>query len=278
MKTQEMSFWDHLEELRWTFFRIVIALLTFAVGAFIIMPWFFDNVIMAAAKPNFILYSSLCKLSQKIPFLSNFCDDTFKVEIINIELTAPFFRHLSTSGWVALVLIFPYILFEIWRFVSPALYEHEKKNIRWVFLFGSIMFFIGCVVGYIFIFPSALRFLYLYDLSPTIHNQASLDSYLSIFLTLILVMGLVFEMPLICWLLSQVGILKRSFFKKYRRHAIVVLLIVAACITPTSDPFNLSLVFFPLYALYEGSIFLVKKDPVEEEDDNEEVLPEKIDN
>jgi len=264
MSAQEMSFWDHLEELRWMLFRIIIALIVFAVGAFIIMPWFFDSVIMGPAKADFIFYNALCKITQKISFVPDFCDNNFQVEMINIELTAPFFRHLSTSGWVALVLIFPYILFEIWRFIRPALYENEKKNIRWVFLFGSFMFFIGCVVGYIFIFPSALRFLYTYNLSDVIHNQVSLDSYLNIFITLILIMGLVFEMPLISWLLSQVGILKRSFFKKYRRHAIVVMVIAAAIITPTGDPFTLSLVFFPLYSLYELSIFLVKKDPVEE--------------
>ena len=259
-----MSFWDHLEELRWMLFRIIIALVVFAVGAFIIMPWFFDSVIMAPAKSDFFLFSFLCKISQNIPFLPDFCNNNFQVEMINIELTAQFFRHLSTSGWVALVLICPYIFYEIWRFISPALYENEKKNIRWVFLFGSFMFFIGCLVGYTFIFPMALRFLYEYDLSSTIHNQVSLDSYLDIFISLILIMGLVFEMPLISWLLSQIGILKKSFFKKYRRHAIVVLVIAAAVITPTGDPFTLSLVFFPLYGLYEFSILLVKKDPVEE--------------
>ena len=265
MSAQEMSFWDHLEELRWVFFRIIIALVVFAVGAFIFMPWFFDTIIMGPAKTDFFLWSSLCKLSQRYSFLPDFCVNNLDVDMINIELTAQFFRHLSTSGWLALVLICPYILFEVWRFVSPALYEHEKKNARWVFLFGSIMFFIGCFVGYTFIFPMALRFLYLYQLSPLIHNQVSLDSYLSIFLSLVLVMGLVFEMPLISWLLSQMGILRRSFFKTYRRHAIIVLLVVAAVITPTTDPFNLSLVFFPLYGLYELSIFLVKKDPVEDD-------------
>ena len=266
MNTQEMSFWDHLEELRWMLLRIIIALCIFAVGAFIIMPWFFDSVIMMPAKSDFFLYRSLCKLSQSISFLPDFCDKEFHVDMINYELTAPFLRHLSTSGWVALVLICPYILFEIWRFIRPALYEHEKKNIRWVFMFGSIMFFIGCVFSYMFIFPVSLRFLYTYNLSQIIHNQVSLDSYLSIFITINLVMGLVFEMPLIAWLLSQIGILTKSFFKKYRRHAIVLLLIAAAIITPTGDPFTLSVVFFPLYALYEISVLLVKKDPKENEE------------
>jgi sec-independent protein translocase protein TatC len=267
MGAQEMSFWDHLEELRWMLFRIVIALVVFAIGAFIIMPWFFDTVILAPTKSDFFLYEWMCNFSRTLSFLPDFCNNTFHFELINTELTAQFFRHLSTSGWVALVLICPYILFEVWKFISPALYEHEKKNARWVFLFGSVMFFIGCLVGYSLIFPMALRFLSKYELSIMIKNMTNLDSYLDLFLTMILAMGLVFEMPLISWLLSQIGILKRSFFKKYRRHAVVILIIVAAIITPTGDPFNLSLVFIPLYSLYELSIFLVKKDPPEDDEE-----------
>ena len=260
-----MSFWDHLEELRWMLFRIIIALVIFATGAFLIMPWFFDHIIMAPTKPDFVLYTWMCKLSGQFSFLPDFCDNNFHVDMINIELTAPFLRQLSTSGWVAVVLICPYILFEVWRFISPALYEHEKKGVRIVFMLGSIMFFIGCIFSYIIIFPMALRFLYNYTLSDVIHNEVSLDSYLDNFISLILVMGLVFEMPLISWLLSQIGILKRSFFRKYRRHAIVILLIAAAVITPTGDPFNLSIVFLPLYGLYELSIFFVKEDKEEED-------------
>jgi len=267
MSAQEMSFWDHLEELRWVLFRVIIALLVFAIGAFFIMPWFFDNVIMAPAKSNFILFSFLCNLSHRFSFLPDFCDNNFRVDMINIELLAPFMRHLSTSGWMALVLICPYILFEVWRFVSPALYENEKKNVRWVFLLGSVMFFIGCLFGYMIIFPMSLRFLYTYNLSDVIHNEVSLDSYLDLFISLILSMGLIFEMPLISWLLSQIGILKKSFFRNYRRHAVVILVVVAAIITPTSDPFNLTLVFLPLYALYELSIFFVKEDPKEDEEE-----------
>ena len=257
---EQMTFWDHLEALRWVLLRIVIAMVIFAIGAFICMPWLFDAMILAPSKPDFFLYEQLCAWSQKITFLPDFCDQNFKIDLINIELTAQFFRHLSTSCWVAVVLICPYILFEIWKFISPALFDHEKKNMRWAFLLGSIMFFIGCLVGYSVIFPMTLRFLYTYSLSDVIHNQVSLDSYLSNFLTLVLIMGLIFEMPLLSWLLSQVGILKKSFFKKYRRHAIVALLIAAAVITPTGDPFTLMLVFVPLYALYEMSIFLVKAD------------------
>jgi sec-independent protein translocase protein TatC len=266
----QMSFWDHLEELRWVLFRVVIALFIFAIAGFIFMPWIFDNVILAPARPDFFLYEKMCKLSQHLSFLPDFCDQNFTIDMINIDLPAQFFRHLSTSCWIALILICPYILFEVWRFISPALYEHERKNVRWVFLLGSFMFFIGCIVGYSLIFPMTLRFLYTYSLSDLIHNQVSLDSYMDNFLILIVAMGLVFEMPLISWLLSQVGILKKSFFRTYRRYAIVILLIAAAIITPTGDPFTLSLVFFPLYGLYELSVFFVKAD------DPEDISPDTI--
>ncbi|GHT26600.1 Sec-independent protein translocase protein TatC [Bacteroidia bacterium] len=258
MNTPEMSFWDHLEELRWTLFRIVMVLLIFAIGAFVAMPWLFDNFILGPAHADFFVYEYLCEWSKHLSFLPDFCDTSHTVSMINIDLTAQFFRHLSTSGWVAFVLICPYILFEAWHYVSPALYDHERKNVRWVFMLGSVMFFIGCAVGYVAIFPMTLQFLYSYSLSDVIHNEISLDSYMDTFLMLILAMGMIFEMPLLSWLLSQIGILKKSFFRKYRRYAIVVLLIVAAVITPTGDPFTLSLVFFPLYGLYELSIFFVK--------------------
>ncbi|MDR1683586.1 MAG: twin-arginine translocase subunit TatC [Candidatus Symbiothrix sp.] len=255
---EQMSFWDHLEALRWVLLRVVIVLVLFAIIAFACMPWIFDRIITAPAKADFFLYEQLCSLNRSFSFLPDMCGQRFSIELINIELTAQFFRHLSTAGWLALVFICPYILFEVWRFISPALYDNEKRNVRWAFLLGSVMFFLGCMVGYLFIFPMTLRFLATYSLSELIHNQVSLDSYLSNFLTLILAMGLVFEMPLLSWLLSQIGILKKSFFKKYRRHAIVILLIAAAIITPTGDPFTLLLVFLPLYGLYELSVLFVK--------------------
>jgi sec-independent protein translocase protein TatC len=254
-----------MEELRWALFRIVIALVLLAGAGFVFVPWIFDHIIMAPTKPDFALYKLLCKLSQAIPFLPDFCDDNFSIKMINIDLTAQFFRYISTSFYIALIVGCPYILFEIWRFVSPALYEREKKKTRWAFLFGSAMFFIGCLVGYYAIFPITCRFLYTFTLSEVIENHVSLGSYMENFIILILVMGLVFEMPLLSWLLSQLGLLNRSFFKKYRRHAIVVLLIIAAVITPTGDPFTLSLVFVPLYFLFELSRLFVRPAPAEDE-------------
>ena len=268
MQQDEMSFWDHLEELRWTLFRTVLALFVFAIGGFVAMPYLFDNVILAPCSSDFIMYREMCKLSQHFSFMPDFCNDTFHVDIVNIKLASQFFTHMTTSFWLAVLLAFPYMMYEVWRFISPALYEKEKKNVRWVFLFGNIMFFIGCSVGYFLVFPMTLRFLATYQLSAQIVEQVSLDSYMDNFLMLVFIMGVVFEMPLVSWLLSQIGLLHKSFFHKYRRHAIVALLVGAAFITPSSDPFTLSIVFIPLYFLYELSAFFVKKDPIVEEDED----------
>lgn len=253
-----MTFWDHLEVFRWTLLRCVIALLVFAIVGFIFMPYLYDNVIMAPSRSDFFLYKYLCTLTSSIPFLPDFCDDTFHVDIINIKLASQFFRHMSTSFWLALILTFPYLVFEVWRFIKPALYKNEQKSIRWVFLFGTIMFFLGCALGYCVVFPITFRFLATYQLSEVIVNQISLDSYMDNFLMLVFIMGIVFELPLLSWLLSQLGLLNRSFFRKYRRYAIVGLLSLAAIITPSGDPFTLGVVFFPLYLLYELSAYFVK--------------------
>ena len=260
MENQNLSFWDHLEELRWTIVRSVIALVVFAIIGFAFMPYLFENVILAPCYSDFFLYKWLCKISSHTSILPDFCNQDFHVNIINIRLASQFFTHMSASFWLALICTFPYLAFEIWRFVSPALYDNEKRNVRWVFMFGTVMFFVGCLVGYFTVFPITLRFLATYELSPTITNQISLDSYMDNFIMLIFIMGVVFELPLVSWLLSKLGLLKRSFFNKYRRYAIVGGLIAAAIITPSGDPFTLMVVFLPLYVLYEISALFVKSD------------------
>ncbi|MDR3267705.1 MAG: twin-arginine translocase subunit TatC [Tannerella sp.] len=272
----EMSFWDHLEELRWTLFRCILALFVFAIGGFASMRYLFDHVIMAPCSSDFVIYQWMCKVAVNLPFFPDFCDDSFKVEIVNIKLATQFFTHMSSSFWLALLLTFPYLMYEIWRFVRPALYDNEMKSVRWVFLCGTIMFFIGCSVGYFLVFPMTLRFLATYQLSAMITEQVSLESYMDNFLMMIFIMGVVFEMPLVSWLLSQIGLVNRSFFRKYRRYAIVGLLVAAAFITPSGDPFTLSVVFFPLYGLYELSALFVKEAPPaddEEEFDTESAYP-----
>ena len=266
-KSDEMSFWDHLEELRWTLFRCITALLIFTIGGFAVMKYLFDTVILAPARYDFILFRALCQLTKAVPFFPDFCDETYIVHIFNVKVGTQFFTWMSSSFWLALLLTFPYLVYEVWKFIRPALYENEKKNVRWVFFFGTFMFFLGCAVGYFLVFPMTLHFLITFELSSSIDEGSSLESYMDLFITLIFVMGIVFEMPLLSWFLSQIGLLKRSFFKNYRRYAIVGLLVAAAFITPSSDPFTLSVVFFPLYGLYELSAFFAKKDdPPEEEE------------
>lgn len=255
----DMSFWEHLEVFRWAILRSVGLLLILTIVAFMAMPYIFDNYILAASRSDFILYKYLCLVTATLPFIPDFCNDSFNIEIININMTTQFFRHISTSFWLAIILSFPYLIFEIWKFIKPALYENEKKNMRWVFIFGTIMFFIGCSIGYFLVFPISFRFLAGYQLSSYIKNTISLDSYMDNFLMLILIMGLIFQLPLVSWFLSKIGLLKRSFFNIYRRHAIIVLLIVTALITPSGDPFTLFVVFLPIYILYEISASFVKK-------------------
>lgn len=270
----EMSFWDHLEEFRWTLLRSVIALFIFTILAFMAMPYIFDNYILAPSRSDFVLYRYLCSLTSSMPFIPDFCDDSFNIDIININMTTQFFRHMSTSFWLALILTFPYLVFEVWKFIKPALYENEKKSMRWVFVFGTTMFFLGCLIGYFLVFPITFRFLAGYELSSYIKNTISLDSYMDNFLMLIFIMGLIFQLPLVSWFLSKMNILNRSFFKQYRRHAVVVLLVVAALITPSGDPFTLAVVFFPIYILYEISAFFVKSAPIEnvEQDETTELI------
>ncbi len=253
-----LSFWDHLEVLRWSLLRIVIALIICLVGTFIAMPYIFDDFVLGPTTSDFFLYRWMSSISDKIPFFPDFAVNDFNVEIININVASQFLTHISTSFWFALVIAFPYVIYEVWRFVKPALFPNEEKNVGIAFLSGTLMFYVGCLVGYVLVFPFTFRFLTEYTISSNIVNQISLNSYISNFLMLVFIMGVVFEMPLLAWLLSKLGVLKKSFLKKYRRHAIVVLMVIAAVITPSGDPFTLMLVFIPLFLLYLISIAVVK--------------------
>lgn len=255
-ETQEsaMSFWDHLEVLRWALFRSACVLMIILIGTFIAMPYIFDRFVLAPTSNEFFVYRWLNAIGSGVVKLS----PDFDVQIININVASQFMTHISTSISMAAVIAFPYFIWEIWKFIEPALFEEEIKHLRPAFMGGTFMFYLGCAIGYLFVFPFTFRFLVEYNLSPNITNQINLQSYIDNFTLLILVMGIVFEMPLLAWLLSLLGILKKSFLREYKRHAIVVLLITAAIITPSGDPFSLMLVFIPLYVLYELSILVVR--------------------
>ena len=261
VQSSEMSFWDHLEVLRWMLIHIIVVWGVFLLACFGFVPWLFDHVIMAPSRPDFFLYRLFRHFSEVSSFMPGQLVEPFHVTIINIRLASQFFLHMELAFWLSLLVTFPYIVFEVWRFVCPALYQNERGGVRLTFILGTLLFFVGCAVGYAVVFPLTLRFLYTYQLSASISNQLSLDSYMSNFLMLTFMMGIIFELPLVSMLLGRLGILHRSFFHRYRRHAIVVLLTVSAFITPSADPFTLMAVFLPIYVLWELSAFLVKDAP-----------------
>lgn len=253
-----MSFWGHLDALRSVLLRIVVVLTVGVVACFCFIPDIFDSVVLAPCRGDFFLYRVLDRLSAVCPFVPHELEGPMDVELINIRLASQFFLNISLSLWMAFLIAFPYIIYEVWRFISPARYDNEQRSVRQVFLGGTVMFYLGCLLGYSVVFPLTLRFLYTFRINAEVTNQLSLDSYMDNFLMLIFVMGVVFELPLVAVLLSRLGILTRSFFHTYRRHAIVALLVLAAIITPSSDPFTLMAVFIPIYLLWELSALLVR--------------------
>ena len=257
-KTQPTAgFWDHVDALRGVLLRCALTVALLAAAVCAVMPWIFDNVILAPCRPDFPLYRWLGHISS---WWGAGDMEELHVELINIRLASQFFIHMSTSLWLALALAFPIVIYQLWRFVAPGLYENEKRGARKAFLAGNAMFYLGVAAGYFLVFPLTLRFLAQYQLSAMIPNQVSLDSYMDNFLVLILVMGIIFELPLVCWMLGRMGLLHRSFFTAYRRHAIVGLMALAAVVTPTGDPFTLMVVFLPIYLLWESGALLIPKD------------------
>ena len=243
----EMSFWDHLEELRWCLLRVVIVLVVVLVGCFIALPHVFDSFILGPTHSDFFVYR----------WLGFAYGPTQDVSIININVASQFLTHISTALWISLVLVFPYLMYQMWVFIRPALYEREVRGVRTAFTGGTLLFYIGCAVGYLVVFPIIFRFLTQYRIGGEVLNQINLNSYMSIFLTMIFIMGLVFEMPVLAWLLGALGVLDKQQLRSWRRYAVVVLLVLAALITPTGDPFTLMVVFIPLWLLYELSILVL---------------------
>ncbi|MDR3183808.1 MAG: twin-arginine translocase subunit TatC [Prevotellaceae bacterium] len=255
---KEMSFWDHLEVLRRMLFRTAIVLVGAMVVVFLNKSLVFDVIIFGPRTSDFILYRWMCQLGDYLRW-EGLCPEAFSIPLININMAAQFFTHISTSFWLGLVFAFPYVIWELWKFVAPALYDHEKRSVRYAFAFSSVLFFIGVTVGYVFIFPLSIRFLGLYQVSEIVPNEISLNSYIGMFVTLILTMGLVFEMPVLAHVLSRFGIITRRFLRKYRRHAVILVLVLSAVITPSPDAFTMIMVAVPLYLLYEFSILVCKK-------------------
>jgi len=250
-QTGEMTFWGHLEELRGSLFRMLAVFGVAVVGLFFLKDFLFDDVILAPSKSDFFLYRLL--------------GADFSLTLVNIEVAAQFMIHMKITFICALIVTFPYLVYEVWRFVAPALYEKEKKAVRGAFLFASILFYVGVLVGYTIVFPLMLNFFSGYQVSPDIPNTFSLSSYISMFTSMVMIFGIVFEFPTVALALSSLGLLTKDTLKSFRRHAVCAVLIVAAVITPSGDPFSLMVVSVPLYMLYEFSILICrnKKQEVE---------------
>ena len=244
-----MTFWDHLDVLRRSIVRCVIVLLAAAIGLFAFKEFLFDDLILAPSKGDFFLYKWI--------------GADVSLNLVNLEVTAQFMIHMKMAFLCAIVLTFPYLIYKVWDFIAPALYDNEKRLVRNAFIFASCLFYTGVVVGYTLIFPLMLNFFADYQVSSSVPNTFSLSSYISLLTSMVLTFGIVFEFPTVAALLSSMGILRKETMKKYRRHAICAVVILAAVITPSGDPFSLAVVAIPLYLLYEFSVFICKSGKTE---------------
>lgn len=243
--SEALTFWDHLDELRTSLFRIICAVALFAVIAFVMKEELF-GIILAPRSSDFITYRLLGT-------------DDFSIHLINTGLTEQFMIHMQTAIYAGLLIASPYILYELFRFVSPGLYDNERRYAVWIVGAAYLMFIIGTLVNYFIVFPFTVRFLGTYQVSPDVANMLTLQSYIDTLLGMSLIMGVVFELPVVCALMGRMGLINGNMMSTYRRHALVAILIVAAIITPTTDVFTLFVVALPIYLLYEISILIVRK-------------------
>lgn len=244
MSSEQATFWDHLDELRNCLWRIVLAVLVGGIAAFCFKEPMFD-VILAPCHSDFILYRLVGA-------------EPFNIHLINTGLAEQMLIHIKVAICVGILAASPYIIYVLFGFISPALYENERRCSVRVTLSAYIMFFVGIAVNYFLIFPLTVRFLGLYQVSEEIDNMLTISSYIDTLLMLSISFGIVFEIPVVSWLLARFGLLKASWMAHYRRHAIVAILIVAAVITPTTDIITLVIVAMPIWLLYEGSIWIIK--------------------
>lgn len=249
-----MTFWDHLDVLRGSLLRMAVVTVACAVVAFAFKDAVFA-AILAPKYDDFILYRLLAGVSG---WLADGSPSSFHVELINTGLAEQFKIHVKTSLYVGLMAASPYCLYELFRFVSPGLYPKERRYGVRAVVSGYVMFLLGVALCYFLIFPLTFRFLGTYQVSPDVENLITLQSYMDTLLVMCFLLGILFELPIVCWVLGKLGILRRTFMRRYRKHAVVVILVVSAIITPTSDIFTLCIVALPICLLYEVSTFLVK--------------------
>ncbi|MGA2405435.1 MAG: twin-arginine translocase subunit TatC [Bacteroidales bacterium] len=251
---KEMSFLEHLEELRWHIIRSILAIVFFMIIAFIFKSFIFDHIILAPKNPNFFTNRMLCHLGELLKAAA-LCINNKPFNLINIKMSGQLTTHITVAMVTGLILAFPVILWEFWKFFKPALHSNEAKYARGAVTAASFLFFIGVLFGYYMLAPLSIHFLSTYEISPEVTNQINIRSYIGTITSICLATGLVFELPILAFFATKIGLITPKFLRKYRRHSIVVIFIVAAIITPP-DVFSQTLVAIPLLILYEVSIFI----------------------
>ncbi|MDB9775763.1 twin-arginine translocase subunit TatC [Vicingaceae bacterium] len=251
----EMSFLDHLEVLRWHLVRSSIAIMLFMAIAFVFKGFVFDQIILAPQSSEFLTYRLFCDLSHWLDLGNKLCFDDISFSLINIAMSGQFTTHILVSAIAGFILAFPYLLIEVWRFISPGLKKSEKKSAFALVFWGTILFMSGVLFGYYVIAPLSVQFLGNYTVSSTVSNSISLNSYISTLTSIIIACAIVFQLPIIVYFLSKIGLITPQLMKTYRRHSIVIVLILSAIITPP-DITSQILVAIPLVFLYEVSILI----------------------
>lgn len=251
-ETGDMSFIDHLEELRWTLFRSIVSVGVFAIIAFLNKTFVFEKVLFGPTKPEFFTFKMLCRLGEKLNF-KMICIDSIHYKVVNLELAGQFMIHITTSISIGFVFAFPYLVWELWKFISPGLHENEEKTSRSVIFASAFLFFLGVLFGYFVLVPFGINFLSTYNVSAAIENTFSLSNYISFITMFVLMSGIMFELPVATYLLAKMEIIDDTMMKEYRKHAVVVIFIVSALITP-ADLGTMVVVAIPLWILYEISI------------------------
>jgi sec-independent protein translocase protein TatC len=253
----EMSFFDHIDILRKHLLRALAVTFVLTCFAFYFTDFIFNTVIMGPKNPDFWTYRMMCKLVEMFPSIgSDFCITKIDAKIINTEMAGQFTLQLNSCVLVGVVLGIPYLLFEIWLFIKPALHENERKSASGFVAFASILFFLGILFGYYLVCPLSINFLVNFTVSPEIENTFTISSYLSSVMTLTLGSGIIFQLPVVIFILSKLGVMTPAFMRSSRRYATVLILIVAAVVTPTADPYTMLIVAAPLFLLYELSILI----------------------
>lgn len=255
----EMSFLDHLEQLRWHILRIAIAIVVLSGVAFSFKDFLFETVMFGPSKESFWTYRMMCDLSTKAPWLGDWCMTDIGFVLINTNLAGQFFLHMTASLYAGLILAFPYLLGEIWAFVSPGLTPKERGAARGALGWVALLFFTGVAFGYYILAPFSIVFLGNYQVSEAIANQVTIDSYLGTLSTLSLAAGIVFQLPVLMVVLASIGLISSAFLVKYRSHAYVILLAASAIITPSGDAATMILMGAPMVLLFEVALLAVKR-------------------